>query len=1109
MGLTLISRLFTNNLSKTGDVLIGNTSDSMTATYTIELDQALDLNPRVQVFLKGNTFILTSGTWADLIGAFIGANIDFVLGGTSVTTTVVFVEGAKMEVASVDGYTEGDYSTGSFEITDMPEAFEFYFNLCQNSVGGQKFSFIDGETQRYEAKLVNALTPGGGNDLLVQLGFKSGGSFTGEAFIKQTALVNGKKRFDITYPFIIWSNLFGDLFKADDSIGDYVEFHFRPQFRNPAFLISTTSFRKGNVGFENESFNGGANNYILTSIDWVDSDTTSPNAIDEFDYTQFCSFTAVITKESGSFSVANNRYGIRFFREPIESEDFQNKLPAYDENIVLKQNNVLVAESTPTNIPYSYGDSSDIKIDDFTVVDSGTFITVTGKITPSVAFTTELTDTDQANRDYKLQIVIDDNSLDYEDSDAILFKLVKGEMTKDFQPLGAWPDVSTFTLEDHNGTTLPSIGQIYLEDDSIFDVRFTLPKDTVSNPYLALKGRIVVVGQGLFSGERFTLEEFSYDISNLPAMSDGTLSINYTQNRGFKLPATSDKHDVTFQLFPSLDTGSDFGVQLLYPFITRYEDWLTVAQANNYFFGSKNADWFHYSDSSDWQLEFQFVIETPPALSSGLNPPVVSVNEYVNSFVLQVHNYDDWAETSAFTFFEMDGTTVITKPYDYKKCIIVATHTIAGTYSGSEWGIIHVRKQDENPNWMLSSVLDHSDSNNPLEPLAGELKAKLTIDGTNKILTLEAVFDPLKLPVANITLTTRVDDGGALKNIYKQDYLLSKKLIFPPWLDSGLPVIPDPQPPQEVRASAFNNCGEPFLTLASTTDDIRYKNDVNSAWSTGESVSFKIYKEDVLLATLPSIAFPNQLEAFYCTVEWRDYLMSDGIGCYTITFQETISGILQAEKTWGNYDLKEYLVGTYYNARYTARILSEFNDMNDAVGINFTDARVLDSLRLKGKFGYFNDNTEVDNIEYVNGRMEKIKREDFTDYELRIISHNICHINRLRFHILSENSCWLSSNNYDDFSYEYFDVPVIVKEGFIPDHTDGSRKVGGVVKFEDKIKKLRTHFQDNRQTAEALAPPTAPITIVEDITYNVNVNGVFQSSVTLPSNINHTININA
>lgn len=270
-------------------------------------------------------------------------------------------------------------------------------------------------------------------------------------------------------------------------------------------------------------------------------------------------------------------------------------------------------------------------------------------------------------------------------------------------------------------------------------------------------------------------------------------------------------------------------------------------------------------------------------------------------------------------------------------------------------------------------------------------------------------------------------------------------------------------------------CCEPFLVLANLDSTDRKYNDVDCAFEFGDSVSFVLKKDgEVTTYTPTSSEFVNELNCFHTTIEWRDVLASDGVGCYVLEVTSTLAGIVRPTTIWAEYTLMPFYSGNYNNALGTVRVLSNLNDQNDTYGINMTGANLLTSLRFDGKFGYFNDNTEVDNVEYVNGKMQKVKREYFTSYELRVNLNGYNVIERLRMHVLAENSCWISDHNFDNYSFQYFDIPVIVQEGFVPEHFDGARKIMGVVKFEDKVRRKRTHFNDNRQTAEALAPSDVP-----------------------------------
>ena len=299
-----------------------------------------------------------------------------------------------------------------------------------------------------------------------------------------------------------------------------------------------------------------------------------------------------------------------------------------------------------------------------------------------------------------------------------------------------------------------------------------------------------------------------------------------------------------------------------------------------------------------------------------------------------------------------------------------------------------------------------------------------------------------------------------------------------PFLDTGKEII-DGNIVEENRG--YDSCEEVYRVFADLVDDSRRRNDVNSAWRTGDVVSFTFNKlVDGVWTTanyIPlAVLFTNEAYAWYTTIEWRDVLVQDGVGCYRLTTNSQIAGIAQPFIHWQTYTLEPYEIGGNLNPNVigTSRVLSEFNDVNDFLGLNFTDSRILDSVRLNAKIGYFNDNTEIDMVEYLDGTNEKVKIEDFVSYELRLNLSGFCVIEMLRMHLLQANRQWISDYSYDSYSYLTDDVPVVLKEGLSPEFFDGSRDIKGTVKFRDKISKRRTHFQNNRITAENQAPSNPP-----------------------------------
>lgn len=1067
MSIIVKNKVNTDLRARSGTAFKNNALDTIKTTFTLELETILNVSVAVQVVKLGNVFTLTNGSWSDLIGAFNTANIDFRLNSPSppnqpTSTTITVVSGADLIIADDGNYSDGVYEIGFFQVTSAPQQFEFFVNLVPNSVATGVNSFLDANVQRLSATLVNALTVSGLTDTLLQLGNKSGGSqFSISTIERKADAVSGNKVYELIVEYKNWMCINDVPYFAGEAVGDYWLFNMFMINNDPSVLISGNYFQTGNTGFENEIFNGGGNDfYNLVSIDWEDD---LANPMDAFDYTQNSNFTIVI---NGNFN-AGDDLNLKMFTLPNDATEFQNKPNPIENNLMLASSPALISGGVPTLLTGNLNDSGagfNIQNLTFTII-ATTSVTVTGRVVPNANFTTFFGSRDTQDRRYKIWVLCEDSTLTYDLANTVNVLANDTQAKENIIPLGAWAGMA-LEYQAHNLDILVPPVQLYLEDDVLMTASFTLPKDLLDNPWLSIRGRIVAEKT---NGDRFTLEEFTYNTALLPTNgTTGVLPLNYVENRGFKLPATSDRHNFSVQLDPSLDTLDEFGVEMLYPFIVRYEDWLPMSQASSDFFGSQTQNWFNYSDNPDWTLQFEIVLETADG-------------EYVDPLSFVVHDYNDWGEvTGSELSYELLDTTPVTKPLTDQAVQITASHVIdTEDWTSNQWCVIHIRPDQGAPQWLIGNILDRSDLNNPLYPLTGETKGKITL-GT-KTITLEANLDPTKIDMTgDITITTRVGGnttGGSRNNIFKETYTPARTRLTKD--------LEHRNEGEEDRG--YKGCCEPLPVIADTTTTIRNNNDIAFPRETGDSIVFNLTKNGVPTVYVPTaIQFPNQANAWYAQIEWRDVLISDGAGCYSIDMVRTVAGLAQPSINYNTYVLKPYKIDGYLHAKYTARILSEFNDKNDLDGIDYTDSFALESLRItNGKFGYFQPETEVDSVEYLDGRNEKVKTEDFFTYELRVSGITKCVATPLLTHLRGMTNCWMSSYNYDDFDYADLSMKnVILAEGFVAEHIDGARQINGTVKFKDKVFNSRAHFQDNRQTAGSQQPADVcpPSTIVTSTT---------------------------
>ena len=245
----------------------------------------------------------------------------------------------------------------------------------------------------------------------------------------------------------------------------------------------------------------------------------------------------------------------------------------------------------------------------------------------------------------------------------------------------------------------------------------------------------------------------------------------------------------------------------------------------------------------------------------------------------------------------------------------------------------------------------------------------------------------------------------------------------------------------------LDECCEPFKVFASSDTD-RFKNDKTSAWMRDvDSIAFKLVKSDSTEITINEVPFINQLNAYYCTVIWRDILVNYGQGCYDLIIDYSIAGISDS-LTWGSYFLQEY---SEEKVRGLVSVRSFFNSIQTIEGIDFSGSKVEDCINFYGFFGNRQPRTEIDNLVYSNRESRKVKRENLNQYDLSADAVSECISKKLLdLHLLSENDLFVTDHNTLNHSYRYIDFPVIVEES--AEVSYNGRKATLSCKLGDKFK---------------------------------------------------------
>jgi hypothetical protein len=259
-------------------------------------------------------------------------------------------------------------------------------------------------------------------------------------------------------------------------------------------------------------------------------------------------------------------------------------------------------------------------------------------------------------------------------------------------------------------------------------------------------------------------------------------------------------------------------------------------------------------------------------------------------------------------------------------------------------------------------------------------------------------------------------------------------------------------------------CDCPMLVLAGGGSET-WKNDVTSAWikvsDPADTFSFILEKDgQPVTSYTPTVEeFPNEDNAYYTTIQWKDVLPLEGIGCYTLKVAYDISGVT-GDFIWGQYNLQPY---TIQNALETARVRVKFNLNQEIEGINFTGANVEDCIRFNGFIGDRQVNTEIDNLIYQDRTVKTVVRENLDQYIISTDPLLPCFISALTdLYLLSENEMWISDYNAHNHLYNILDIPVVVEEAPEIDYLDRwQRRAVLTCTVGLRTKNRRTYYRGN------------------------------------------------
>jgi hypothetical protein len=242
------------------------------------------------------------------------------------------------------------------------------------------------------------------------------------------------------------------------------------------------------------------------------------------------------------------------------------------------------------------------------------------------------------------------------------------------------------------------------------------------------------------------LTSANFDFTGVPVVG-GKVILNETLPIQTQLPKTSEKRSAILKLDSSIDTVSQYGISIYFPFLYRWEYWLQQLNANADFYpNDQTKNWLPYDTTGNWTIRLECTL-----IKEGLS--------YTFTDTLEIKDYDSNIEIDQTIdlFLESSGQLVYAI-IDNDLMRIKATHELtSGNWDTDNiWGQITVEPKEGLPRWTCSTVIPFDNNSlNPLQPVSGQVMAK-TFPALN-VVQFECYFDTTKMDTTNgVSITTKV-----------------------------------------------------------------------------------------------------------------------------------------------------------------------------------------------------------------------------------------------------------------------------------------------------------------------------------------------------------------
>lgn len=721
MPIIISSKNFDDMFSNSLNFYQANAGDKQVFTCTITENIAIAETPSVLLtYFAGLDQISLSGANFLTEGFEVGDEIEIIIynanGSIHHTNTVdiVTVSATSMTVNAALTWKSGTqyvYIIAKQKGGSKRNGLELNLNFVPQSGAINPNSLIDGSVNRILFDLTGTTT----NQVVTgtQVNIKSG-QYSITASIKDlTTYPNKTRTYKLEIEFIQGGAMLPLTFDFGGCLKPYFGLVWQRTYGNPINNLTYVICDNADTGWFDEPFNSGV------------IDATLVSGITSLEFN---------TVQTGTISIdsASTDFGFGAGYIPVDDTYYKNQTVDQSELSMFAETQtsaapiVLTSPLNPSGAGYTLEFSNPVTV--------GTVTTWDWEFTPNNDFITFMDARSVGDRLFYIWAK-------YGSVNLLLF----ADQLTEQPPAPGVLDMITHRFVDHSqNIVLPDVTKFgfegNIEDDIAFLGGFMVP---INADMRYVKAEIWSVNS--VTNEEFLLNSSFFDFTSVPKVG-GYYPINQSQTVITTLPTPSKKREARLARYNSIDTITDYGLSINFPFYYSWEYWINQPNAAAAFYpNDQTRNWVPYGTLTNWDLQLRITADI-----NGLN--------YIYSENIVIKDYDSDPNINQTMTLQVVSTAQnVNVIVEGELHYVVATHLTTGVWDQSTvWGMITVEPTEGAPRWICSTVIPFDNNqSNPLTPITGSF-ATLTFSAPN-LAVITCYFDPNKINLNNgVKFTSKI-----------------------------------------------------------------------------------------------------------------------------------------------------------------------------------------------------------------------------------------------------------------------------------------------------------------------------------------------------------------